>query len=306
MGTPAKEAALKTVLRGREGREVVIGPERPFTPVGERLNPTNKPRLQRAYEAGDWKYIQREAIRQAEAGALVIDVNTGDPNRQVEIRNMRDAVRAVQEVVDLPVAIDSYTVEVLVAGLEAAEGRPIVNSVPFEQEYLDELLPVIAEQQCAMIGMCTKGGAAMPETAEERVENARALIAAANQAGIPTEAILVDPVCLPVSSNAAHGTGLIEAIRTLSREDGINTSVGLSNVSFGLPNRRSLNAAALLMAIEAGLTAAIVDMTQKETRHAVLAANLIRGRDDFSVAWIANFRAEEARAEARKARRQVE
>lgn len=297
---------MKTVLRGREGREVVIGPEGPFTPIGERLNPTNKPRLQRAYEVGDWKYVQREAIRQAEAGALVIDVNTGDPNQQVEARNMRDALRAVQEVVDLPVAIDSYTVDALVAGLEAAEGRPIVNSVPFEKGYLDDLLPVIAEHKCAMIGMCTRGGAAMPQTAQERIENGRALIAAVNERGIPTEDIVLDPACLPISSNEAHGAGLIEAIRILSTEDGVNTSIGLSNVSFGLPNRRSLNAATLLMAIDAGLGAAIVDMTHKETRHAVLAANLIRGQDEFSAAWIANYRAEEGRAEASKAKRQAE
>ncbi len=294
---------MRTVLRGRDGREVVISSDEAFVPIGERLNPTNKPRLQRAYDEGNWKYVQREATRQVEAGARVVDVNTGDPHHEIEARKMRDAVLAVQEVVDVPVSIDSYTVDVLLAGLEVAEGRALVNSVPFETEYMDELLPAIAAHDACMIGMCTKGGAAMPETAEERVNNARALLATAAEHGIEADRVVIDPVCLPVGANDAFGPGLLGAIRTLHREDDVNMSIGLSNVSFGLPNRRSLNAAALLSAMEAGLTAAILDMTHKETRHAVLAANLIRGRDDFSASWISNYRAEEARAEARKAKR---
>lgn len=292
---------MRTVLRGRDGREVVISSAEAFVPIGERLNPTNKPRLQRAYDEGNWKYVQREAKRQVAAGATVIDVNTGDPHHEVEGRKMRDAVRAVQEVVDVPISIDSYTVDVLLSGLAVAEGRPLVNSVPFEADYMNELLPAVAEHDACMIGMCTRGGAAMPETAEERVANARELLASAAEHGIDPDRVLIDPVCLPVGANDAFGPGLLGAIRTLHQEDGVNMSIGLSNVSFGLPNRRSLNAATLLTAMEAGLTAAILDMTHKETRHAVLAANLVRGRDEFSASWISNYRAEEARAQARKA-----
>ena len=297
------ETPLNTILRGRGALEVSISPDGPFTPIGERLNPTNKPRLQRAYDNGDWAYVQREATRQVNAGARVIDVNTGDPNQMAEASKMRDAIRAVQEVIEEPVSIDSYTVDVLIAGLEVAEGRPIVNSVPFEKEYMDELLPAVAEHGAAMIGMCTKGGAAMPQTAAERVENARALIEEAGSQGIPPDDIVIDPVCLPIGASDAYGPGLLGAIEILSREDGMNMSVGLSNVSFGLPNRRSLNSATLLLAIEAGLTAAILDMTHKVMRHAVLAANLLHGRDEFSAQWIANFRAEEAREKERAARR---
>ena len=267
------------------------------------MNPTNKPRLQRAYDTGNWAYVQRDARRQVRAGARVIDVNTGDPHHDIEERKMRDAVRAVQEAVDVPVSVDSYTVDVLLAGLEVAEGRPIVNSVPFEAEYMDELLPAIAEHGAAMIGMCTKGGAAMPETAQERVENARDLIAAAGEHGVKPEDIIIDPVCLPIGASDTYGPGLIQAIHILAEEDGVNMSIGLSNVSFGLPNRRPLNAAALLMAIEAGLTAAILDMTHKETRHAVLAANLVHGMDEFSSTWIRNYRDEEARKERLEQRR---
>ncbi len=295
--------SVRTVLRGRDGLEVVISPDEAFVPIGERLNPTNKPRLQRAYDEGNWEYVQRDATRQVAAGAAVIDVNTGDPHHEIEKRKMRDAVRAVQDVVDVPVSIDSYTIDVLLAGLEVARGRPLVNSVPFEADYMQDLLPAIAEHDACMIGMCTKGGAAMPETAEERVENARALVASAAEHGISADRIVIDPVCLPVGANDVFGPGLLGAIRTLHREDDLNMSIGLSNVSFGLPARRSLNAATLLMAMEAGLTAAILDMTHKEIRHAVLAANLIRGRDDFSMNWISNYRAEQAREEARKARR---
>ena len=295
--------SVRTVLRGRDGREVVISSDEAFVPIGERLNPTNKPRLQRAYDEGNWTYVQRDATRQVAAGAMVIDVNTGDPHHEIEARKMRDAVRAVQDVVDVPVSIDSYTIDVLLVGLEVARGRPLVNSVPFETDYMQELLPAIAEHDACMIGMCTKGGAAMPETAEERVDNARALVATAAEHGIAADRIVIDPVCLPVGANDVFGPGLLGAIRTLHREDDLNMSVGLSNVSFGLPARRSLNAATLLTAMEAGLTAAILDMTHKEIRHAVLAANLIRGRDEYSMNWISNYRAEQARAEARKAKR---
>lgn len=294
---------VRTVLRGRDGLEVVISPDEAFVPIGERLNPTNKPRLQRAYDEGNWDYVQRDATRQVAAGATVIDVNTGDPHHEIEARKMRDAVRAVQDVVEVPVSIDSYTIDVLLAGLEVARGRPLVNSVPFEADYMQELLPAIAEHDACMIGMCTKGGAAMPETAEERVANARALVATAGEHGISADRIVIDPVCLPVGANDVFGPGLLGAIRTLHREDDLNMSIGLSNVSFGLPARRSLNAATLLMAMEAGLTAAILDMTHKEIRHAVLAANLIRGRDEYSMSWISNYRAEQAREEARKAKR---
>ena len=294
---------MKTVLRGREGLEVVVSRDGPFTPIGERLNPTNKPRLQRAYDTGDWAYVQRDAKRQVRFGARVIDVNTGDPHHDIEQRKMRDAVQAVQEAVDVPVSVDSYTVDVLLAGLEVAEGRPIVNSVPYEAEYMDELLPAIAEHGAAMIGMCTKGGAAMPENAAERVENARDLIAAAGEHGVKPEDIIIDPVCLPIGASDTYGPGLIEAIHILADEDDVNMSIGLSNVSFGLPNRRTLNAATLLLAIEAGLTAAILDMTHKEIRHAVLAANLAHGLDEYSSTWIRNYRNEEAARERRELRR---
>lgn len=294
---------MNTVLRGRDGLEVVIGRDGPFTPIGERLNPTNKPKLQRAYDSGDWAYVQRDAKRQVTAGARVIDVNTGDPHHDVERQKMQDAVKAVQEAVDVPISVDSYTVDVLLAGLEVAEGRPLINSVPFEDEYMDELLPAIAERGAAMIGMSTKGGAAMPQTAEERVANARGLIEAAKEHGIKAEDVVIDPVCLPIGANDIYGPGLIQAIRILADEDGVNMSVGLSNVSFGLPNRRTLNAATLLLAIESGLTAAILDMTHKETRHAVMAANLMHGHDPFSATWIQNYRSEESAKERRAERR---
>ena len=296
---------MDTVLRGRDGLEVVIGPDHPFAPIGERLNPTNKPRLQRAYDTGDWAFVQREAIRQIEAGAVIIDVNTGDPHHDIEARKMRDAIRHVQDAIDAPVAIDSYTVDVLIAGLEVARGRPLVNSVPFEKEYMDELLPAIKEHDAVMIGMSTKGGAAMPQTAEERVANARALIAEAEAHGIPKRNILIDPVCLPIGANDIFGPGLLGAIRILRMEDDMNMSVGLSNVSFGLPMRRELNAATLIAAAASGLTAAILDMTHRETRHAVLAINLIRGKDEYSANWISTYRAEEAAAAAKKSKAAV-
>ena len=159
---------METRLQGT-GTEVVIGPDRTFCAIGERINPTNKPRLTRAIKEGDWGHLQRMARRQVKAGANVVDINVGVPGAD-EAEAMRSAVRAVQEVIDVPISIDSSTIDVLLAGLEVAEGRPLVNSVPAEETYMKRLQPAIKDRDVPLIGMCMRGGANMPTTVEERLE----------------------------------------------------------------------------------------------------------------------------------------
>ena len=227
---------METRLLGT-GKEVLIGAGHPFCPIGERINPTNKPRLTRAIKEGNWGHLQRMARRQVRAGAKVVDINVGVPGAD-EAEAMRSAVRAIQEVIDVPISIDSSTIDVLLAGLEVAEGRPLVNSVPAEETYMKRLLPAIKDRDVAMIGMCMRGGANMPTTVEERLQIARTLLDEADKHGIASEDVIIDVLILPIGAD--HGTGLttLQSIEQVATELGNNTSVGLSNLSFGMPDRQ--------------------------------------------------------------------
>lgn len=288
---------METVLRGT-CKEVIIGPGRPFCIIGERINPTNKARLTRAINDGDWSYLQNLAKRQVDAGAHVIDINVGVPGVD-EAEAMRSAVRAVQEVLDVPISIDSSTIEVLLAGMEVAQGRPLVNSVPAEADYMQRLLPAIKDHDFAMIGICMRGGANMPATVEERLEIAQTLLAEAENHGIEPQDVLIDVLILPIGADHTTGHTTMESISRVTRELGNNTSVGLSNLSFGLPDRSFLNAMMLGMSIRAGLTAAIMDPLNIEASMAVCAANMIHGLDDYCMKWIAQYRKRVAKAKAK-------
>jgi 5-methyltetrahydrofolate--homocysteine methyltransferase len=284
---------LETRLLGT-GKEVLIGAGHPFCPIGERINPTNKPRLTRAIKEGNWGHLQRMARRQVRAGAKVVDINVGVPGAD-EAEAMRSAVRAIQEVIDVPISIDSSTIDVLLAGLEVAEGRPLVNSVPAEETYMKRLLPAIKDRDVAMIGMCMRGGANMPTTVEERLQIARTLLDEADKHGIASEDVIIDVLILPIGAD--HGTGLttLQSIEQVATELGNNTSVGLSNLSFGMPDRQFLNTLMLAMCIQAGLTAAILDAAQTQIRMAISGSDMIRGFDEYCMRWIAEFRARQAK-----------
>ena len=294
----ARRSGLETRLLGT-GKEVLIGADHPFCPIGERINPTNKPRLTRAIREGNWAHLQRMARRQVRAGAKVVDINVGVPGAD-EAEAMRSAVRAVQEVIDVPISIDSSTIEVLLAGLEVAEGRPLVNSVPAEETYMKRLLPAIKDRDVAMIGMCMRGGANMPTTVEERLQIARTLLDEADKHGIASEDVIIDVLILPIGAD--HGTGLttLQSIEQVATELGNNTSVGLSNLSFGMPDRQFLNTLMLAMCIQAGLTAAILDAVQTQIQMAVSGSDMIRGLDEYCMRWIAEFRARQAKEAAKK------
>ncbi len=284
---------METRLLGT-GKEVLIGAGHPFCPIGERINPTNKPRLTRAIKEGNWGHLQRMARRQVRAGAKVVDINVGVPGAD-EAEAMRSAVRAIQEVIDVPISIDSSTIDVLLAGLEVAEGRPLVNSVPAEETYMKRLLPAIKDRDVAMIGMCMRGGANMPTTVEERLQIARTLLDEADKHGIASEDVIIDVLILPIGAD--HGTGLttLQSIEQVATELGNNTSVGLSNLSFGMPDRQFLNTLMLAMCIQAGLTAAILDAAQTQIRMAISGSDMIRGFDEYCMRWIAEFRARQAK-----------
>ncbi|MBU2601316.1 MAG: dihydropteroate synthase [Actinobacteria bacterium] len=267
-------------------REVIIGHDRPTVLIGERINPTGKKALADALRAGDLDVVREEARRQVAAGADILDVNVGATG--VDERIMLPlAVQAVAEVVDVPLCLDSRNVEALAAALEVCPGRPIINSVTGEDESLEQVLALAKRFGAPVIGL-TLDDTGIPSDPARRVEIAHLIVERAAALGIPREDVIIDCLTLTLGANTKAGLGTLEAVRRVRDELGVNQTQGASNISHGLPNRPYLTGAYLAIAIEAGLTCPTVDVAQ--VRLAVLSADLILGRDDFALRYIAAFR----------------
>lgn len=279
----------ETVLRGR-GSEVRIGDAHPFVIIGERINPTGRSKLSEQLVAGDTSTVSADAIAQVEAGARVLDVNAGIPGFD-EAEMLASVVRVVCEVVDVPLCVDSSTPEVLEAVLPLVPGKPLVNSVTAERDSLERLLPLVAEHGAAVIGMASDEAGISMEP-EVRLEAARRVLEAAEAHGIPREDVVIDPLAIPIGAEPRAATAMLETIRLVREELGVNLSCGASNVSFGLPDRQRIDAAFLTMAIHAGMNAAITNPLHEPVRKAVAAADVLLGRDADAGAWIAAHRAE--------------
>ncbi|MCJ7795390.1 MAG: dihydropteroate synthase [Thermoleophilia bacterium] len=267
-------------------REVVIGHDRPTVLIGERINPTGKKRLADALRAGDLEVVREEARAQVAAGADILDVNVGVTGVD-EVVMLPRAVQAVAETVDVPLCLDSRNARALRAALEVCPGRPIVNSVTGEEASLEAILPLVKEFNVPVIGL-TLDDAGIPAEAEGRVTIAHRIIARATALGIPPEDVIIDCLTLALGANGKAGLATLEAVRRVKAELGVNQTQGASNISHGLPNRPPLNGAYLAMAIAAGLTCPTVDVAQVRT--AVLSADLVLGRDDYAMRFIAAYR----------------
>jgi 5-methyltetrahydrofolate--homocysteine methyltransferase len=281
---------METVISSAS-KTVVIGPERPFVIIGERINPTGRKLLTKQMMAMNMDLVRRDALRQAEAGAHLLDVNAGVPDDDVEPEILRAAVRAVQEVVDVPLSIDSSVIEALEAGLGAYEGRALVNSVTGEDERLEAILPLVKEHGAAVVGVANDETGISSEP-EVRLAVARKIVARAADHGIPPEDVVIDPLVLTVSADDNAALATLETIRLIREQLGVNMTCGASNISFGLPWRVPINTTFLSMAIAAGLTSAITNPLEPELRRCVLAADLLMGRDPFSGNFISAYRAE--------------
>ena len=265
-----------------KNKTVKIAPERPVVLIGEGINPTGRPRLARALAKGDMAYVQKLALEQAEAGADVLDVNVGSGGVD-EVVALPAAVRAIGEVCDLPLCLDSRNPAALAAALAIYEGTALVNSVNGEAAVMERLLPIAAEYGCVIIALCTDDEG-IPSTASGRLLVAEKIINQAESAGIARENILVD--CLAESAGATPAAGAIclEAVRLVRSELGCNMTLGASNISFGMPNRETINARFLAMAIAAGVNAPIVNAAQaKET---AMIADLLMGNDELGIKYI--------------------
>ncbi|MBW2348171.1 MAG: dihydropteroate synthase [Deltaproteobacteria bacterium] len=271
-----KRPPVETSLRSAS-RTVTIGPDHPLVLIGERINPTGRKDLARALESGDLERIRSEALKQVEAGADILDVNVGVSGID-EAQVMAEAVRAIQEVTDAPLCIDSALPEAIEAGLSAFEGKALVNSVNGEEKKLRAVLPLVREHGAAVIGL-TMDDQGIPKKAEDRLRIASRILERSLQEGIPRQDLIIDPLAMAVSADFESARETLEALRLIREELGVNLTLGLSNVSFGLPRRSAINATFLAMAMMNGLTCPIVDPTSEEMRLAVLAADMLLGRD---------------------------
>ena len=279
-----------TVLRSRT-KTVEIGADRPFCVIGERINPTGRKKFAEELRAGELATVTADAVAQVEAGADVLDVNAGIPLVD-ESELLAVMLRTVQTAVDVPICIDSSVIEALVAGLSVYEGRPLVNSVTAEDDRLEQILPLVSDYDAAVIGLANDE-TGIPETPEKRLECARKIVSAAADFGIARDDVLIDPLAMTVGADPAAVRTTLATIRLIRDELGVNMCLGASNVSFGLPDRHALNAAFLPMAMEAGLTSAIMS-TARPVVDAVRASDLLLGHDEWAANWIAAHRARQS------------
>jgi 5-methyltetrahydrofolate--homocysteine methyltransferase len=286
-------SVAETVLEGRGG-PVRIGDDHPFVTIGERINPTGRRRLADEIVAGDLSTVQADAEAQVLAGARMLDLNAGIPGFD-EPALLSSVVRAVIEAVDVPLCIDSSAPEALEAAVPRAEGKVLINSVTAEDGSLERLLPLVARFDAAVIGMANdEEGISMDPGV--RVAAARKIVQAAADHGIDRADVIIDPLTMPIGAAPDAATAVVETVRRIREELGVNVSCGASNISFGMPDRPAIDAAFLTIAIAAGMNAAITNPLHRPVRKAILAADLLLGRDGFGGAWIAAHRAEAAAA----------
>jgi len=269
-------------------REVVIGFDRPFVIIGERINPTGRPKLAAEMAAGDFSTVVADALAQVEAGAQMLDVNAGIPLAD-EPAILAETVKLVQSLTDVPLAIDSSIVEALEAGLAVYQGKALVNSVTGEEERLERVLPLVARHGAAVVAI-TNDETGISEDPDVRFAVAKRIVERAADHGIPREDVVVDPLVMPVGAMATAGRQVFALVRRLREELGVNTTCGASNVSFGLPNRHAMSATFLSMAIASGMTSAITSPLHPEVVQAVMAADVLMGHDPDCSAWIRRFR----------------
>lgn len=271
-----------------KNRSVEISRQRPTTIIGERINPTGRKDLRDALKAGNFDIARQDAVDQVAAGATVLDVNAGVSDAD-EPALLRELLKVVIEVSNVPLCIDTSDPEALSAALSIYEGKALVNSVNGEERSLGEILPLVKEHGAAVIGLCMDDSG-IPESAEKRLAVADKIIERAAKMGIDPSDVVIDPLVLTIGTDDRAGLVTLETTQQVVREFGVNITMGASNVSFGLPDRCSVNSTFMAMAIYAGLTCPITNPLETELLTAILAADLTMGRDEDSMRWIQAFR----------------
>ena len=276
-----------TILASHK-KEVVIGFDRPFCIIGERINPTGRKRLAAEMAAGDFSTVEADTLAQVQAGAHMLDVNAGIPLAD-EPAILAATIKLVQSLVDVPLSIDSSIVEALESGLSAYQGKALVNSVTGEEERLEAVLPLIKKYGAAVVAI-SNDETGISEDPDVRFEVAKKIVHRAADYGIPACDVVVDPLVMPVGALGNAGQAAFRLIRRLREELGVNTTCGASNISFGLPNRHALNAIFLAMAAGAGMTSAIMNPLHLEEMTGIMGANVMNAVDPNCGRWIRKFR----------------
>ena len=280
----------KTIVES-SNRSVVIGFDEPFCIIGERINPTGRKKLAMELEAENFDTVVKDAIEQVKAGANILDVNAGvvynsNPNpNETEPVLMKKLIELVQDTVEVPLCIDSSVPGALEEGLKAAKGRPLLNSVTGEEERLDSILPLVKKYNVPVVAI-SNDDTGISEDPEVRFRVAKKIVERASDFGIPPADIVVDPLVMPFGAMATAGLQVFELVKKLKKELKVNTTCGASNISFGLPNRHSINSTFLPMAIASGMTSAIMNPTNPNELNSIYAANLLMNRDKNGANWI--------------------
>lgn len=280
---------MHTVLSSAS-KTITIGSDQPFCIIGERINPTGRKAFQEQLRAGDLSAVAKDVADQVAGGATMLDVNMGAPLVD-EAALLAEAVRLIQSLTDLPLCIDSSVVEALEAGLAAYEGKALVNSVTAEEERMKQILPLVKRYGAAIICL-PNDDTEIPEEPRRRLELTKFIVdTATTKYGIPIEDIVIDPLAMPIGADHQMVVRTTETIALIKEQVGVNMTLGASNVSFGMPDRHTLNSVFLPMAMQAGLTSAIMDARTDQIVTAVKAADLMLGNDEWGAAWIAAHRA---------------
>ena len=282
-------------------KEVVIGFERPFCLIGERINPTGRKKLAAEMAVGDYSTVETDTLAQVAAGAHMLDVNAGIPLAD-EPRILAETIKLVQSLTDVPLSIDSSIVEALEAGLAVYQGRPLVNSVTGEEERLEVVLPLVKKHDAAVVAI-SNDETGISEDPDVRFEVAKKIVERAADYGIKPADVVVDPLIMPIGALGNAGRAAFHLIRRLREELKVNTTCGASNVSFGLPNRHGLNATFLAMAIGAGMTSAITNPLHAEEVTGIMGADVLMGHDPDCRRWLRAFRAPAPEGAERRERR---
>lgn len=280
---------VETTLRSAE-RSLVIGPGRPFVIIGERINPTGRPELADELRRGDVNTVCSDAVAQVQAGARALDLNVGAAGVD-EVRALPQVVAAVQEVVDVPLCIDSALPAALEAALGACAGKPLVNSVTAEEESLDRILPLVRDRDAAVVGLA-HGAEGITADPHARLAAARRIVERATQLGVAPDDVVIDPLVMSVGVDSQAGAVALETMRLVREQLGTNMICGISNISHGLPDRDELSAAFLAMAMGAGLTCAIANPLSPQLLRMMRAAEVSLGLDRFAKEWIRLHREE--------------
>ena len=277
-----------TTLVTSKTRTVEIQRNNPTVIIGERINPTGRKKLSSELKEGKFTIVKNDAVAQVEAGAKIIDVNAGVPGADEEAL-LKDMIYAVMEATDMPLCFDTADNKALETALSIYEGKALINSINGEEERLAAVLPLVKEYDAAVIALCMDDDG-IPPTAEARFKVAANIIERAGKLGISADRLVIDPLALTMGSDHNAGRIAIDTIKMVVEEFGVNITMGVSNISFGMPDRTAINATFLAMAILAGLTCPITNPLEEEVILAIQAADLVMGRDEYGMNWIKTYR----------------